>query len=553
MSAPTAPLIVFVTFLAFVTLTSYVANATVSGTTIIQGIGRLRGIAVNEATATLYAIDSETENIARFDVNGTMLAPFNTHSPPLNDPIDIVCVQHRFLLVSDYGNQRIVQMSFTGAVTDIFTTDPPMSPWNIDVDTSGNIYVCDMGNGAVLQLSSSGQVIKRFNAHGKLDKNVFAVAVDRYNQLYVQATAGIYQLDTKDNVLALFIVDVNTVTALRISPSTGLLYVSGDNTHVQQVNTTTGATVATYTPPYTTFDTAGVAVDVTNTVYIADYLARIIRMNDTTTVQTLYQPRVPFSTPGGIVQIGNTFFVQTKEFCIEKLQILLPSQVTVLSEYCADNVRYGVSTIGLATDSMSNLYFAHVSSQLSITKLDSKTSQVLQEFILEQPCADCQPSGLAVDNDLNLYACTFYVGGGIFKFSSNGTNVDYFNVPNAFAIAVGPDMNVYVTILNDKTNILKLDRYGQQLAAYSVKNAESLVCITVDMTGNIYVCDTGMNGRVIKLSSDGTELQEFLMPEQSPRQNFPTAITITNGTILVTDSRNSRLIAFEQSGSFLQI
>ena len=126
-----------------------------------------RGIAVSADGSTI-AVTQEANTVQLFNSNctfkGQITVAGGLHRPrqvmydPSNDGS---------LWIADYGNNRVLHVSSTGAVLLTITNGGAMkSPQGVVVDSSGNVYVSDSGNNAVEEYSPSGSLLATLATKG---------------------------------------------------------------------------------------------------------------------------------------------------------------------------------------------------------------------------------------------------------------------------------------------------------------------------------------------------------------------------------------------------
>ena len=117
------------------------------------------GLAV-DAYGYLYVADSQTSKIYRIALDGSSYVALATTGlgTPLSSPAGLA-LDNNFLYISDSGNDRIVELSFSTALASPINTSGGLSnPAGIAVDGSGTIVVANQGGGNILQVSPSGTV-----------------------------------------------------------------------------------------------------------------------------------------------------------------------------------------------------------------------------------------------------------------------------------------------------------------------------------------------------------------------------------------------------------
>jgi len=214
------------------------------------------GVAL-DTSCNLYVADSANHRIAKISPNGDTLAQWGTDGRGVGQfhrPGAVALDTAGNIYVADSGNDRIVKLSPDGQVAATWGKCtpgvPPCSPSpgdgpaeffgpnGIAVDGSGNVYVAESVNNRVQKLSSGGQSLARWGAHGTAPgqfDSPWAVTLDAAGNIYVS--------------------DLNNNRIEKLSPS-------GDP--LLQFGGTPGADAGEMKQP------RGVAVDAQGNVYVAD-------------------------------------------------------------------------------------------------------------------------------------------------------------------------------------------------------------------------------------------------------------------------------------------
>ena len=278
--------------------------------------------------------------------------------------------------VADTYNQLIRKIDPTGTVTTLAgsgsygsadgvgTTASFYYPKGVAVDSSGNVYVVDVGNNLIRKIDTAGTVTTLAGSGSAGSTNGVGTAAS-FNYPYgvaVDSSGNVYVADTSNHLIRK-IDTVGTVTTLAGSGSAGSANGVG--------------TVASFYYPY------GLAVDASGNVYVADTYNQLIRKIDTSgTVTTLagsgsdgsangIGTAASFSNPSGVAvdPIGNVYVADTDNNLIRKIDT--SGTVTTIAGSGSTGSANGVGTaasfnypFGVAIDSYGNMYVADQSNSL---------------------------------------------------------------------------------------------------------------------------------------------------------------------------------------------
>ncbi len=170
-----------------------------------------------------------------------------------------------------------------------------------------------------------------------------------------------------------------------------------------------------------------------------------------------------------------------------------------------------------------------------------------------------RPSGLAIDENRNLYIAGFASGKvSILDPNGNLLNVLMAGLSKPYDLAFAPDGSFYVSDFGNDS-VVRYSRSGQKLAiigrlGYRASELAGPEGIHVDKTGALYVADSG-NNRIQKFSSQGKYLMSFGRKGRGEGEFFRPSdvLVLEDGRILVSDSGNGRLQLFDESGNFIRI
>ena len=501
------------------------------------------GVAVDTA-GNVYVADDGNNLIRKINSSGLVSTLASSFSFPSGVAIDAA----GNVYVSDQGSQSIRKISPAGVVSTLAGSGAPGSangtgaaasfnqPIGVAVDAAGNVYVGDEGNNLIREISPSAVVSTLAGGGAGFATNgagtvasfahPFGVAVD--------AAGNVYVADFSSNMIR------------KINSSDIVSTLAGTGTAGSANTTTATTTTASFNQP------SGVAVDATGNVYVADVLNNMIRkISPAGVVSTLAGSgtlglangtgaAASFYRPAGVTvdATGNVYVADEYNSMIRKISS--SGVVTTLAGSgslgstntipgpVAFNFPTGVAVdvigIVLVADQGNNLIRQVGPSGITTTFAGSGASGAMNGIIAVASFK--VPIGVAVDPAGNVYvadagnnmirminsaAVVSTLAGSGAKGSNNGTGTAAsFNQP--WGVAVDATGNVYVADAGNN-QIRKISPLGVVtiLAGSSTGAAGSAngpgyaatfnypTGVAVDAAGNIYVADQG-NSMIRKIT-----------------------------------------------------
>jgi hypothetical protein len=435
---------------------------------------------------------------------------------------------YNFLTIAGYAGQQ----NSDGTGTNAFITKPAGSA----VDGNGNVYISDFGNNTIRQITSAGVVITFAGSPG------IAGSANGTNALF-NGPEGL-AVDGGGNV---YVADSGNNTIRKITASGVVTTIAGRAGFAGSADGT--GTNALFNAP------AGVAVDITSNVYVADYGNHTIRkITPTGAVSTLAGSAGTFGSANGtgtnalfyepegiaVDTLGNVYVADTANDMIREITLggivttLAGSAGTYGSANGTGTNAYFNSPQGLTVDGTGNVYVADTGNNLirKVTALGVVTTIAGSG---NPGSADGSgtnatfwgPVQLSVDGGANLYVADYF-NGTVRMIDSSGVvttlagspssgNTDGSATSARFSltqgVAVDSSSNIYVadaancairkitagvvsTLAGSDNHPGSLDASGTN-AQFNAPQA-----IAVDSFGNVYVADT-LNHTIRTITSDG--------------------------------------------------
>jgi uncharacterized protein (TIGR03437 family) len=415
------------------------------------------GIAL-DAVGNLYIADQLNNRIRKVSngvittVAGNGTAGYNGDNIPatsseLNNPYGVAVDAVGNLYIADSGNNRIRMVS-GGVITTVegngtqglsgdngpATSAQLNDPLAVVLDTVGNLYIGDTGNGRIRKVA--GGVITTVAGGGILLGNntpALGAQLNYSNGVATDSAGNLYVNDSNNSLIRKITNGVITTVA-----GNGTLGYSGDNGP---------ATLAQLNYP------SAVAVDPVGNLYIADTQNQRIRKVSGGVITTVAgngstccvenmgnigdngpATSAPLNSPFGVAvdAAGNLYIADTRNLRIRKVSGGVITTVVGNGEwgYGGDNGPATTAQLtgpgGVAVDATGNLYIADggvvrkVSNGIITTVAGSQTNGLGCPPVLGSSLSvSTAPSGIAVDSGGNLYVsvgggdCLMKVSGGV--------------------------------------------------------------------------------------------------------------------------------------------
>jgi sugar lactone lactonase YvrE len=423
----------------------------------------------------------------------------------------------------------------TGSAAQFF------EPYGVAVDSTGNVYVADIGNDTIRKISPGGVVTTlagTAGAPGSADGTGSAARFDSPIGVAVDSTGNVYVADNYDD------------TIRKITPG-GVVTTLAGTAGTQGSADGTGSAARFYAP-------SGVAVDSTGNVYVADTSNDTIREITpggvvTTLAGTAYEPgsadgtgsAARFNGPFGVAvdSTGNVYVADTGNDTIRKITpagVVTTLAGTAYEPGSADGTGSAArfnGPFGVAVDSTGNVYVADTLNDTIRKITPGGVVTTLAGTAGAQGSADgtgsaarfYAPSGVAVDSADNVYVAdvgngtirkitpggvvTTLAGAAGIVGSADGTgSAALFHAP--YGVAVDSTGNVYVADTKNDT-IRKITPGGVVTTLAGTPGVRSSADgtgsaarfnkpsgVAVDSAGNVYVADVG-NGTIRKITPGG--------------------------------------------------
>ena len=512
-------------------------NTTYFASQTINNVESLTRLAVNVVLNSTIAPNAIVTTIAGSDFARDGIGSQAQFRTPWSTALDT----QGNIYIADTDNHRIRKITPTGIVTTlagsskgfmdgIYTVAQFSSPRGIAVDVDGNVYVADSGNNRIRKITPAGVVSTiAGSTFGFADGQGKTAQFNFPENLVLDLNKNIYVADTYNHRIRKITAsgDVTTIAGSTIG------FADGSGTDAQ------------FRVP------SGIAIDTFGNLYVTDrWNNRIRKISPTGVVTTIAGSNITggsdgigsaasFQLPIGIVvdTLGNIYVSDNNK--IRKITPL--GVVSTISGSVGGGFADGTSlsarfsqTGGLSIDRIGNLYVADTGNnrirKITTTGVVSTlagSNRVAVDGIVENSQFNT-PRGIAIDASGNIYltdtlnnrirkitpsGVVTTIAGSTFGFADGMGSSALFRFPRAVAVDVSGNIyvadsgnnrirkitpNGLVTTLAGSTN-------GSEDGIGSAAKFNDPGGITVDSFGNIYVAegDSSANPRIRKITPTG--------------------------------------------------
>ncbi|HTB19574.1 MAG TPA: IPT/TIG domain-containing protein, partial [Bryobacteraceae bacterium] len=466
-------------------------NSGDGGPALAAALSQPEGIAVDR-TGNVYFSDAATNRVRKIaldgsiqTVAGTGVAGFAGDGGPaaaalLNQPYGLAFDQAGNLYIADLGNARIRQVSADGGIQTVAgggalpagstgqggpaTMAQLVQPRNVALDAAGSLYISDFGANQIYRVTVGGTLTLVAGA----------------------GTAGFSGVDTSA-VLA----QLNAPAGLALDPTGALYLADSGNNRVRKVYN--GVIITVFNTPAPT----GVALDSTGMLYVAagSYFGTVSQQISGTTLarDVTIDPagNVYFTSGGYVMEIPNGGAV-----------------ITIAGNGASPNFS---GDGGPASAAQLNL-----------------------------------PSDIAVDSNGNWYIADtannrirMITPGGVISTIAGTGDPAELNSPRG--VAIDGSNNLYIADTGNNA-VRQLTPAGTMTSIASGLN--SPMSVAVDSQGSVYIADSG-NNRIVQVTADGTS-------GTFAKIAAPLAVAVdASGKVLVADAKQIWKVASDGTASVL--
>ncbi len=467
------------------------------------------GLATDSA-GNVYVADTYNSLIRFITPAGVVTTIAANASPAFYNPTGIAVDSATNIYVADYDNQIIRKITPGGAVSTLagggFSGDESgdgdgiypqatfNNPWGVAVDSAGNVYVGDSGNGNIRRITPLGTLStlagpdESYGVGGPVDSPAAVPRFHQPNGVAVDGATNLYVADTANNCIRL-VTPAGTVTTLAGS-------INGDIGSANGTNTSAGF----YYP-------SGLCLDAATNIYVADTYNSTVRK---ITPDATHSNWVT-TTIAGLA--GNTG----------------------TNNGAGTNARFW-GPFAVAADSATNLYVTDEGNKLIRKLTRSGTNWAVTNYAAGPFLS---PNGIAVDSSNNVYVADSGTN-LIYMIATNGavtTNGGaLFNSPQGVAVDKGGNLYIASTGANTILGITSGGKSTNTIAGTagftgsadglgSAAQFDTPIGLAVDASSNVYVADAFNN--TIRKGTPDTAQTVVLTLTTSP-DGLPLGVNGTN-------------------------
>lgn len=461
------------------------------GSTVVSEFGRgtfgwLTGMAIDSASGTIYASDSDANNVWILDANGT-IGEWSTY---VDENDDAVPFQYPYgVAVDGSGNvyvledgYRILKLSPTGELIEQYKDNAYYSLAAIDVSPDGTIYATDNNKQIVLRWDDQGVTA---TSGGEGNKNLqfsspSGIAVDRSGVVYVADTFN-YRVQKLDGSLAHLATwggsggeagQFFIPQGIAIGPSGEAYVADAGNNRVQLFDS-----LFRFNEERSVGSPYGLATDAAGNVFITGNYYNVYKF--VAADGTAEQLPISFSEPRGVA-VDDAGNVYVADYAGHEVVKILPDGSTDAWVGATEQFGYYFKPQGVAVDSARGIVY--VSDATHIQTFDLDGTQLETAWGEPDNGGFSMIAGIALDSAGNLYVADnadnrikkLSATDGSLLASWGGYGKEPGRTDGFGGIAVDRDGNVYVTdVYNDRI----------QKFAYSLNQLSGLVVTGGELDG----------------------------------------------------------------------
>jgi len=544
-----------------------------------------------DSQGNVYIADGGNHQVVEVTAAGVAsVVSFAGLSPSLASATAVAVDGSGNLYVADIANARVVKLA-AGVASVVATASLLTNPSGLAFDAAGDLYIADATHSYIVEVPAGGTAaVLSISGLGTALSQPAGLAVDLLGNLYIADSVNnrIVTVTTGGVGSALTITGETLNTPLGVAADwKGNVYIADDNNSRVLAVAPGGSAAVLDAPLFGTFPSpvpltlnhpAGVAVDATGNIYIADTTdnhvdevmpsaANFGHLSSTASSGTTMT--LPFLL-GGFPTISS---VQAYTLGTPALDftVVAGSGTTCVPGFtgsgddvaCTVEVSFLPTGAGLRRGALV-IYDSETPPAPIITIPLSGTGDAPLAALSPGTAALAsvggatlsQPFQVAFDQAGNMYVANYgSVAGNVVKVAAGGgsssvVSVGGFTLAGAIGVVLDGAGNLYISD-HDNDRILEVPVVGSvfQLNINGLSTGLSLpTAITMDQSGNLYISDYG-NGRVVKVTPSGAGSVVATTGFTFPSVSVLGVAVDTAGTVYIPDSAGNRVVKVTASGA----
>jgi hypothetical protein len=161
----------------------------------------------------------------------------------LNTPVQCTFVPGFNVLITDQGNNRIIEVNYDKEITwqypgaDTNAADQLNGPNSAELLANGHILIADQANSRALEVTTNDEIVKTFTAGGTVNILAFASRLENGDTLLTDAgNARIVEVNAEDHVVWQYYTDTNSFSVPAPTPTRAVRLRNGDTLISDQLN-----------------------------------------------------------------------------------------------------------------------------------------------------------------------------------------------------------------------------------------------------------------------------------------------------------------------------
>jgi len=240
-------------------------------------------------------------------------------SSGLSGPAGVAVDTSGNIFIADTNNNAVMTWTATNSALNALISSGLVNPSSVAVDKAGNIYIADAGNNAIKEWKTNGAVV-----------TLVAAGLSNPSGVAVDLAGNVYIADTQDNAIKKWNVTngvLTTVVATGLSSPTGVavdvagnVYIADTGNNVIKQWAPAGNLVTTLVASGLSSPT-GVAVDGSGNIYIADSRNGAVKEWTSASNVVTVLAASALSKPAGVAVdvLGNVYFSDGNDHTLQEL------------------------------------------------------------------------------------------------------------------------------------------------------------------------------------------------------------------------------------------